>query len=226
MSKHSRAAPRSHEVTAAASDIHELVRPGGILAHLVALLREPVADPTVGTRSHHKVSGSPAPWHVDVAVVYTDIHAGARRLENDLLEQLTGRRRRPPRGGSDDNTREALRSIEKLLAGVDPARQRDAAEEVASWLRAARRLRDIDTQETWSPLPRAPRATPPTCPYCQLFSLRMNRRAGEVRCMNRDCVDDDGERPVATMGVSGVLLFRDGYQVTYAAAADPDEQVS
>lgn len=34
----------------------------GLLPRLQALLPEPVADPTVGTTTHRKAVGSPAPW--------------------------------------------------------------------------------------------------------------------------------------------------------------------
>src|SRR4051812_43933050 len=49
-----------------------------LLAQLQALLPEPVADPTSGTSTHHKVTGSPAPWHGEAGPLLMTIHAGVR----------------------------------------------------------------------------------------------------------------------------------------------------
>jgi len=207
------------DITTLAVDVDHLVRPGGILDQLEALLPEPVADPSTGTTSHHKVTGSPAPWHAEAAAVLLDIHAGARELEADLKYRVTGRAPEP-RGGSDVNTRSALRSIVRLAEALDDDQVKDAARTVGRWVTTARQLRDIDQADRWEPLPRRPGALPPPCEYCATYSLRWNRRSGEVRCVNGDCRDGDGHRPVARMEIgrltgTAALVWRDGRTVTY-----------
>lgn len=207
------------DIVALAVDVDHLVRPGGILDQLEALLPEPVADPSTGTTSHHKVTGSPAPWHAEAAAVLLDIHAGARELEADLKYRVAGRAPEP-RGGSDVNTRSALRSIVRLAEALDDDQVKDAARTVGRWVTTARQLRDIDQADRWEPLPRRPGALPPPCEYCATYSLRWNRRSGEVRCVNGDCRDGDGHRPVARMEIgrltgTAALVWRDGRTVTY-----------
>lgn len=202
-----------------AVDVDHLVRPGGILDQLAALLPEPVADPSTGTTSHHKVTGSPAPWHAEAAAALLDVHEGARRLEASLRRDVSGRLGER-RGSSADNTRAALKSIVRLCEALDDDQVKDAARIVARWVTSARQLRDIDLADRWEPLPRRPGTLPPPCDYCATFSLRWNRRSGEVRCVNGECRDGDGHRPVARMEIGrftgqAALVWRDGRTVTY-----------
>jgi hypothetical protein len=96
----------------------------------------------------------------------------------------------------------------------------DAAERVAHWVRSARQIRDLDQADRWVPLPRDPGRMPPPCPYCDTYSLRMSRRAGEVRCIAPECCDDRGRRPVARMEIGQLsgdayLAFADGREIVY-----------
>ncbi|HLV74900.1 hypothetical protein FHX41_1235 [Actinomadura hallensis] len=136
-----------------------------------------------------------------VAAVLLDIHAGARELEADLKYRVAGRAPEP-RGGSDVNTRAALKSIVRLAEALDEEQVKAAARIVGRWATTARRLRDVDEAERWEPLPRRPGALPPPCDYCETYSLRWNRRSGEVRCCNPECLDADGRRGVRCIGVA------------------------
>lgn len=80
-----------------------------LLERLAALLPEPVAEPTSDTTSHHKVSGSPAPWHAEAGSLFMDIHEGARRLEASLSREVAGHLGER-RVGFDGNTAAALAS--------------------------------------------------------------------------------------------------------------------
>lgn len=198
-------------------DVDHLVRPGGILDTLEALLPEQATNPETGGR--HKVTGSPAPWHAEAAAVLFDITEGARRLEASLRRDVSGRLG-DRRGSSRTNTRDALRSAVRLAEALDGDQARDAARIVGRWVTSARQLRDIDLADRWEPLPRIPGHLPPACDYCATYGLRWNRRTGVVRCCNTECSDADGHRPEARIEVGrftgrASLVWRDGRSVVY-----------
>lgn len=210
------------DITNLALDVDHLVRAGGILDQLEALLPEQVTDPQAGG-ARPKVTGSPAPWHTEAAAALLDITEGARRLEASLRRDVGGNLG-ARRGNSDPNTRAALRSIVRLAEALAGDQVKTAARIVAQWVTAARQLRDIDQADRWEPLPRLPGTLPPPCDYCTTYSLRWNRRSGEVRCVLPDCRDGDGHRPVARMEVGrftglAALVWRDGRSITYAHQA-------
>lgn len=201
-----------------ALDVAELTREAGIIDQLRELLPEQPEDPTIGTMSRTK-AGSRAPWHPEAAAAFVAIHAGARELERDLRYRVTGHSGKE-RGGTDQNTRDALAAITSLVYAVDEPTQRETGHEIATWLRAARQIRDIDRQDRWVPLPRQKGYLPPACDYCHTYALRMNRRTGAVRCSNSGCIDDNGDRPTARMHIGrysgqGALVWRDGREVIY-----------
>ena len=204
-------------------DINELTRYGGLLDTLTALLPETGTTPDTEKSSAHKISGSPPPWHAEAADVLMTIHAGARELESVMRYRVTGTV--PIRGGSDGNTRAALAGVAALAGAVPDSAARAATSLVAHWVRRARQVRDIDQTERWVALPRLPGLLPPACPYCRTYALRMSRAAGEVRCMNAQCLDRDQRRPVARMEYGllsgdGILMFADGGRLSYEAPAD------
>ena len=146
------------------------------------------------------------------------IHTGARDLETEMRYRVTKTIR--GRGGSDANTRLALRAVGGLVYAVPGPVADDAARRVAQWAENIRTVGDIDQAHRWTPLPQAPGCDPPPCPYCDLFSLRMSRTAYLVRCINSACVDDRDRRPVARMMAGGLtgdayLAFGDGREVVY-----------
>lgn len=215
--------PGNGDIEQIALDVAELTRDGGIIDQLAELLPEPSEDPSVGAMSRSKAKSRP-PWNPDAAAVLMGIHAGARELEQDLRYRVAGHTGED-RGGSTANTRAALAAITSLAYGVDELAVRDAANQIAAWLRAARQLPDIDRQDKWTALPRVKGYLPPVCDYCTTYSLRMNRRTGVVRCSNPACTDEDGNQPAARMLIGrysgqGTLVWRDGREVVYTIDAD------
>lgn len=235
-------APAAVDVTALLLDVAELVRAGGLLEQLVALLPEPVAAANTGTTSHHKVTGSPAPWHPEAAAALFDIHAGAREVEDELREHLgfarlyAGRTfagvpgAQAVRGASDPNTVKALNALADLAAAAGGEQAKRTAKAVSGWCRQAREVGDIDLDERWEPLRRVPGRPATACPYCETFALRQQARAGVVRCTNRACVDGTGKRPKARVKrgkVSGedMLVFRDDTVLFVPSASEKDEKL-
>lgn len=206
-----------------ADAVTALTATGGLVDQLRELLAEQATSTTYGTRSRHKVTGSPAPWNVEAASVYLIIHHGARDLESDLRYLVTGATG-PDRGGSDANTRAALDAVAKLAEAVDDDTASYAARTVAGWVTAAHQTRDIDIADRPVPLPRVPGQLPPACDYCHRLSLRMSTRTGVVFCISPACVDGEGRRPLArieTGRYTGVpsLVWQDGRNVIYQPAA-------
>ncbi|GAA0374804.1 hypothetical protein GCM10009530_26660 [Microbispora corallina] len=193
-----------------------------LLAQLQELLAEPVADATKGSTQHHKVSGSPAPWHAEAGPLLMTIHAGVRELERDLRYHVTGRLAED-RGGSDSNTTAALDAIARLVHGVPDDLARRARNELDTWVRQAREVRDIGESERWVPI-RVSKGLPPAWPYCKTYSLRMTRESGRVACSNAKCEDSRGERPRGRIDKnrldgSAMLVWADGRTIYYGESA-------
>jgi hypothetical protein len=199
-----------------------------LLAQLQALLPEPVADPTSGTSTHHKVTGSPAPWHGEAGPLLMTIHAGVRDLEVDLKYAVTGSlpedRWAGGRGRSDGNTVKALDAIAKLAFGVPESVAKKAAGELLSWVTQARQIRDISESEKWIPI-HVPRGQlPPACPYCKTYSVRIAQESGRVAYSNAACVDSEGNRPRGRidrnrLDGSAMLIWSDGRSIYYGEAS-------
>ena len=190
-----------------------------LLDQLRALLTEQVADATRGSTQHHKVTGSPAPWHPEAGPVLMTIHAGARELERDLRYHVTGRMPEE-RGGSDGNTAAALDSIVRLVHGVPDDHARDARRDLDRWIEQAKQVRDIGEAERWIPIHVPAGHLPPECPYCKTFSLRVAQESGRVRCANQVCEDGEGNRPSGRidknrLNGSAMLVWADGRTIYY-----------
>ncbi|GAA4100833.1 hypothetical protein [Nonomuraea soli] len=197
------------------------------LAHLMErlgeLFAEPVADPTQGSAQHHKVTGSPEPWHKEAAAAYFDAHAGLRRIEGDLIYVVSGASR-PGRPGSDVHTRAASAAIRRLVRGVPDELARIVRDELARWVEAAKQVGDIGEAERWAPI-HVPRGQlPPACPHCGTFSLRVAVESRRVMCWLTRCVDDAGRRPQGHLERSrynldtAVIRWVDGSQTYYREA--------
>lgn len=185
-----------------------------LLPRLAELLPEQVADPTRGTLSHHRVTGSPAPWHPEAGPVLMTIHAGVRELEADLRYHVTGCAG-TARGGSDGNTLAALDAIVRLAFGTPDDVAQDAARRLGRWIEQARQIRDIGESERWIPIHVPKGQLPPSCPYCRTFGLRVAQESGRVACANPKCVDENGERPKGRIDKnrldgSAMLVWADG----------------
>lgn len=118
-----------------------------------------------------------------------DLHALAREIEGRW--RAAAGFRVAVRGGSDANTRAALRALGNLCEarGVDV---RGGVLDLERWVRGARMtLGDLER----------PRRVPGDveCPFCSGRSLRMLALRGIVMCVNPACRDADGRLPQAQM---------------------------
>lgn len=204
-------------LTAACTDVRDA------LHQVAALLPEPHGKPRSGTIGRHAPE-SAEPWRGEAAAVYWNIHFGARNLEeacrSDVGLPPPGHRR----GGSEQNTDEALKRIGDYAPTLSPKFLAAARARVERWARSIDELSDIDQADVWVPVPRQPGALPPACPYCDLFTLRMTVRREIVRCFNPACRDNDGRPPLARMERGrltgdGMLVFHDQTVVHYREAA-------
>lgn len=195
-----------------------------LITQLQQLLPEPVADPTTGTMSHHKISGSPAPWHPEAGALLMDVHAGVRDLEVDLTYVVAGRmpegRWLEHRGDSDENTLEALAAVVRLAYGAPDHAVKKAAKDLASWIERGMQIRDIGESEKWIPIHVPKGQLPPTCPYCKTYSIRLAQESGRVACFNPRCEDENGERPRGRIDKnrldgSAMLSWSDGRTTYY-----------
>lgn len=202
------------EVSALISELRPL------LEQLKEMIAEQVADPTTGTMGHHKVTGSPAPWHREAGPLLMTIHAGVRELELDLKWRVSGRLG-PARGGSDANTLAALDSIARLVFGVPEDVARGVRRQLDRWIEQAWQIRDVGLAERWVPIHVPHGQLPPSCPYCRTYSLRVAQESGRVRCSNPPCKDTEGNRPAGRidknrMDGSAMLAWADGRTIDYS----------
>ncbi|WP_066373937.1 hypothetical protein [Herbidospora mongoliensis] len=189
-----------------------------LLEEVEALLPEQMGDASRGTTTHHKVSGSPAPWHPEAGMVLMVIHQEARRLEASLRLVVAGHPGQR-RGGSDANTAAALNAITHLVHGVPREAASAARRIIERWIRSARQIRDIGLEEPWVPVPVPHGAVPPSCPYCQTYGLRMRGLEQRIRCINPHCWDREDHRPEGRLVKSNLngdstIQWADG-RVTY-----------
>lgn len=196
-------------------DVRQLTRDGGLLDQINKLIGELNKNQADKTITGETMATRP-PWHAEAANMIMTIHSGARELENEL--RLHCGYNPINRGGSENNTRQSLNAIAKLAYAVDKHALKRAAKQIDAWVTGILQISDIDQSEKWVPLPRRPRMAPPPCPYCRTYMLRMLRRAGEVRCFNPACRDNEGHRPHARMEYgqysgTAYVLFADGTEI-------------
>lgn len=148
-----------------------------------------------------KIAHSPPPWNAAAALCRMELHA--------LVREIEGRWRAAAgftvvvRGGSDANTRVALRALGNLCEarGVDA---RGGAGDLERWARGARMvLGDLERPRRLG--------GDIVCPFCSGKSLRMLAIRGIVFCVSPLCRTPEGERPQA--------------QMEYVAASDSVELV-
>lgn len=148
------------------------------------------------------VPGPRIPWHTRAANGIMDLAVLSRELEHDLEQQLgigSGRKRGP----SDGNTRLALEHIPRLLSGIrDHSVTAWATSLLDRWIvRAKIALGEVEPLER---LPRHEGMSEPSCPWCHAHTLRFQRGAGVVRCVNPSCRDENGSRPRALIEVGSL----------------------
>jgi hypothetical protein len=147
---------------------------------------------------------SAPPWNTRAADAYTTAHEGVRRLHASMHRQVHGTLPARP-GGSDGNTARTLRQIAVLASGIGhhqalPAKGRCGCDScrasaiLTRWTASALLLPAVDTAVHWAPI----QGDPP-CPYCECLSLRVAERTFVIGCLNPDCEDGDGNRPLARL---------------------------
>ena len=208
----------------AAGDLERLLAAlslaSGLLDQLAELLPEPSGNgPATGTIGRHAPDGS-EPWNTQAADAYFTIYHGIRKV---AVRMRYARGADP--GDEPPNTRAALISIRNQAPALPASALSDFRREIEGWVSTALRIRDIDEEDSWVPVPRAPGAEPPCCPYCKTLSLRLSKAREEVRCFFPGCLDADHNPTRARMerGRStgeGVLVFGDGTIVAYRESHD------
>lgn len=181
------------------------------------------AGPATGTIGRHAPESS-EPWSKPAADAYWNLWFGPGRLVGTLRYAL-GMSHIP-----DDRLPvgpEALAKIGKLAAGAPVDTARYVVRKLEQWCDLARRIPAIDESEPWDPLPAVPGGTPPACPYCGTFGLRMQRRRGQVRCTFPGCTDSDGNTTRARMEPGRMtgearMVFGDGMTMHWAGEVESD----
>ncbi len=159
---------------------------------------------TIGRSAPH----SRPPWNEQAADAYWNIWFGAGSSVV-LLRYAIGLSAGTPPRGSD-----ALRQIGRLAPAAPDEQVLTVVHDLDRWAAAALAVPAIDEGEQWTALPQVG-STPPPCPYCHTFGLRMLKRAGEVRCFFPACADTDGRPTRARMEPGRMtgearLVFADG----------------
>jgi len=165
----------------------------------------PFADDDGTVSTSHATSSRP-PWNPAAAAAYLDAHEGIRRLEATLRQLVTGRPGHR-RGGSDANTRAALKAITSLSEAIPQPAASKAARILTRWAVTIQQLPAIDE------LPKLDRIYGLECLYCGVNYLLAARQSGMVTCGVPDCTGDDGRKRWAhvEMGRLGpILAWPDG----------------
>jgi hypothetical protein len=205
-----------HRLTEAINDAELL------LPKLSELLPEPDSlGPTTGTIGRHKPT-SDEPWNTAVADAYWNLWFGPTQLVGMLryaLDLPALPDRDTPKGP------DALKAIRNLTPSAAGEHVRYVVLSLERWCDLARRIPAIDESEPWTPVPAPPGRTPPECPYCHTFGLRMQRRRGIVRCVMPGCVDGDGRPTQARMEPGRMtgearLVFGDGTTMHWSGERD------
>jgi hypothetical protein len=136
---------------------------------------------TSSERTGGTAPGSAPPWNGAAVLCRLDLHALARELEREWRAGAGLPVRE--RGGSDQNTRQALHVLVRLSSTVDNRILVQGMREMTRWLRCARMvLGDAER----------PRRIPggESCPGCRMRTLRLWTTAGIVRCVNPACAKE------------------------------------
>lgn len=183
----------------------------GLINDVRWLLPEPDnTGPQTGTIGRHVPDGS-EPWNSAAADAYWNLWHGPSILVNYLRGSLgLAALRWPPKG------HEAYDVLRKLVVAAPPSNVRYVTRKLERWTNMALRLPGIDQgPEPWTPVPAAAGATPPACPFCGTYALRMRKLAGQVRCFMPGCKDSHGDATRARMEPGRMtgearLVFGDG----------------
>ncbi len=151
---------------------------------------------------HGKVDHSQPPWNASVAYAITGLHSLARKMEREIRVEVDLDPR--ARGGSDANTREALKAVIAQCERADDFIVRLYTRELDKWWRHAKIA--LDEIEIPKRLPRSPGKPEPSCPWCKNHTLRVKILENEIYCVDPSCPGKaDGKRPRAFMDYSAVV---------------------
>src|SRR6266704_1656463 len=147
---------------------------------------------------HGKIDHSQPPWCAAVAHAIMDLHARSRDAEACLRISL----KLPPRerGGSSVNTGKALHSIVALAQGAQDAMVISNTRWLEGWSRKASIA--LGDSEISRRLPRIEGQKERVCPFCENRTLRMLPLKGVIKCLNKDCKDEEGRKPEAHLKYS------------------------
>lgn len=159
--------------------------------------------------SRQKLTASTIPWHGAAAGLVHDFYAEVRRLEVNLAASITGIRG-VRRGGSDGNTRMALRSIANYSLSVDDQLVLGVLGYIEPWIRKARAVFNPDLG--LHRLPREPGEAELKCPWCEYQTMRWQPSTGIIVCVNPECRNDLGYRP---RWQADYEIIADGLQFTW-----------
>lgn len=195
------------------------------LARLEGLTVQPRSPDGAPVRPHRPALMPEVYGHAGVVLMST--HEGIRRLEVSLRLAVRGEPG-TRRGGSDENTAEALRMIAKLGTQLDERRARRAARFLSWMIGGAQAVDGIDEARRWRHLPKGDgERLPPRCPYCGTYYLVADVEALLVACSYPGCTDSNGDPPVAALAREGsswaVVTWADGRTVRVPVPAGVPE---
>lgn len=142
--------------------------------------------------ARQKLTASTIPWHGAAAGLIHEFYSEVRRLEVNLAASITGIRG-VRRGGSDGNTRMALRAINNYSASVDDQLILGVLGYLERWIRRAEAVFDPDLG--LHRIPRQPGEEELRCPWCEYQTMRWQPASGIIVCVNPECRNTDGVRP-------------------------------
>lgn len=189
----------------------------GLINPVHRLLPEPDnTGPHAGTIGRHAPDGS-EPWNAAAADAYWNLWNGPGILVNHLRTGLGLHvMARPPKGD------EAYDKLANLSPSAPVSHLRYVTRKLERWADTALRLPGIDQgPEPWVPVPAAPMTSPPACPFCRTYALRMRKLAGQIRCFMPGCRDSHGDATRARMEPGRMtgearLVFGDGTMMHWA----------
>jgi|SRR5579859_286170 len=162
------------------------------------------------------IGGSRPPWNAQVANQVMEFHRLVRDLEMHMTDELRKVARYPGvmrqtvvvrslRGGSDENTRLALKHVVELgFSPIGDLTVRHAIKEVTGWTGRARLT--LDPSNGVKRVPREPGRPEPRCPWCGYQTLRWLPVRAIITCVNPVCSDATGNRPMGQLGFDDVTL--------------------
>ena len=167
---------------------------------------------------------SKEPWSTEAAHAYWDIFFGSRYLADDMriavgLYPYSW----STRGG------DGFDEIAAMAPAVDRHMLVSAQTQAGRWVRLGQSVRDIDLVDLWVPLPRRQGGRSTACPYCETYSLRLDRSSGDVKCLFPGCADGDGRATHARLShvtdpAGWMLVFDDDTRLLMEAVDDSSER--